>query len=110
MPASVDTTAFRAISHPIRRDILETLAGGERTVGDLVRRFDVTQPAVSQHLEILREAGLVSSRAAGRRRVYALDPAPLREVFDWAARFETFWSERLDRLGVVLDREGGSTR
>jgi DNA-binding transcriptional ArsR family regulator len=110
MPASADTAAFRAISHPIRRDILETLARGERTVGDLVRRFDVTQPAVSQHLEILREAGLVSARAAGRRRVYALDPAPLREVFDWAARFETFWSERLDRLGDVLDREANRAR
>src|SRR5918992_496172 len=110
MVVAVDTAAFRAISHPIRRDILDTLATGERSVGDLVRQFDVTQPAVSQHLEVLREAGLVRARAAGRRRVYALDPAPLREVFDWAARFEWFWAERLDRLGGVLDREAGRSR
>jgi DNA-binding transcriptional ArsR family regulator len=110
MPAAVDTAAFRAISHPIRRDILDTLAREERTVGDLVRQFDVTQPAISQHLEILRDAGLVRSRPVGRQRVYALDPAPLREVFDWTARFERFWAERLDRLGDVLDREASRSR
>ena len=105
MTTTVDSTAFRAISHPIRRDILEMLAGGERTVGDLRERFKVSQPAVSQHLETLREAGLVRARAQGRHRLYALEPAPLREVFDWAARFELFWADRLDRLGAVLDRE-----
>jgi len=100
-----EPAVFRAIAHPTRRSILDTLTGGERSVGELCDRFDVTQPAISQHLEVLREAGLVQARAVGRQRLYALDPAPLQEVFDWTARFEAFWQERFDRLGHVLDRE-----
>ena len=110
MPATASPTAagtFRAIAHPIRREILDALTAGERSVGDLTSRFDVSQPAVSQHLEVLREAGLVRARSVGRERRYALDPAPIREVFDWAARYEAFWRDRLGRLGAVLDREAG---
>jgi DNA-binding transcriptional ArsR family regulator len=102
-----DTIAFRAIAHPTRRGILDALASGDRSVADLTRLFEVSQPAVSQHLEVLRRARLVRSRQVGRQRIYELDPAPLREVFDWAARYERFWRERLGRLGQVLDRERG---
>jgi DNA-binding transcriptional ArsR family regulator len=74
-------------------------------VSDLCAMFDVSQPAVSQHLEVLRESGLVEATKVGRQRRYALDPAPLREIVEWAGRYERFWTERFDRLGRVLDRE-----
>jgi DNA-binding transcriptional ArsR family regulator len=100
-----DTSAFRAISHPTRRAILDTLAQGERSVTELTQQFAVSQPAISQHLDVLRRAGLVAVEPDGRQRRYRLDPAPLREVFDWATRYEAFWRGSLDRLGAVLDRE-----
>lgn len=108
MQTAPDTTVFRAISHPTRRAILDALAMRDRNVGELCAHFDVTQPAVSQHLDVLRDAGLVRARASGRQRIYSLEPAPLQEVFDWTARFEAFWHERLDRLGDVLDRQAAT--
>ena len=74
-------------------------------MSELCALFDVTQPAISQQLRVLREAGLVRVRKDGRLAWYSLDPGPLREVFDWAAHYEKFWRTRLDLLGRVLERE-----
>jgi DNA-binding transcriptional ArsR family regulator len=82
---------YRAISDPTRRRILELLAEAERPLKDLVRRFRMTQPALSQHLRVLRESGLVRVRRQGRLRVYSLDAAPLRDIHHWLSRYEAFW-------------------
>jgi len=84
--------------------MLELLGVGERTADELAQPFDMSQPAVSQHLRVLRDAGLVNVRKEGRHRVYSLDPQPLREVFDWAQYFEGFWRKKLSALGRELDR------
>src|SRR5262249_10923555 len=101
---------FRAVAHPMRRAILDELARGERTAGDLVALFDVSQPAVSQHLGVLKEAGLVRSRREGKQQVYVLVARPLREVYDWAAHYERFGESKLDALGRLLDREAAKGR
>lgn len=92
----------------MRRRILELLAQGEQTSGALTSairaEFGISQPAVSQHLRVLRESGLTSVRAEGTRRLYAVEPAPLREVDDWLERFRGFWEQRLDALGTELAR------
>ena len=95
---------FRAVSDPTRRQMLELLRVRDRTVTELAEPFAMTQPAVSQHLRVLREAGLVDVRKEGRHRVYHLDPVPLQEVFDWVQYFEEFWREKLSELGRELDR------
>jgi DNA-binding transcriptional ArsR family regulator len=97
---------FRAVSDPTRRAILDLLADEERSVGDLVERFDMSQPAISQHLRVLADARLVSRRREGRRGVYSLAPDRLREVHDWSAHYQRFWTEKLIALGEHLDREG----
>jgi DNA-binding transcriptional ArsR family regulator len=95
---------FEAVSEPTRRAMLDLLAGGERSVGELVDRFDVTQPAISHHLRILREAGLVKTRKAGRQRLYCLQARPLRRIHDWVAHYERFWTNKLNALGQHLRR------
>jgi DNA-binding transcriptional ArsR family regulator len=95
---------FHAVSDPTRREMLQLLGVGERTAAELAAPFDMSQPAVSQHLRVLRDAGLVDVRKEGRHRVYVLDPRPLREVFDWAQYFEGFWRTKLSALGRELDR------
>lgn len=102
--------AFRAVSDPTRRAIIDALAGGERTVTELCELFDVTQSAISQHLRVLREAGLVEVRADGRHRHYRLQAEPLRAVHDWTAGYRRFWTDRLQALGQVLDREAARLR
>lgn len=87
-PASA--TVFHAIADPTRRAILVALARWERTAGVLAEPFGMSQPAVSQHLRVLRDAGLVRHRRAGRHRLYRLEPDPLREVRDWVRWFEPF--------------------
>jgi DNA-binding transcriptional ArsR family regulator len=79
---------FRAISEPTRRRILDLLADRERAVKELVPQFRMSQPALSQHLRVLRDAGLVRIRRQGRMRVYSVDPGPLREVSDWVGRYQ----------------------
>ena len=96
--------AFRAISDPTRRAILDQLAERDRSVGELCESFDMTQPAVSQHLRVLRDAGLVTPRQEGRRRFYRLEPEPLRAVHDWVQHYERFWSDKLRALRDYLDR------
>jgi len=86
------------LADPIRRDILELLAEHERSAGDLVAKFPVSQPAISRHLRVLREAGLVRVRGEGQRRIYRLDPAPLAALDDWLGHYRHFWSARLDAL------------
>ena len=83
---------FAALADPTRRRIVEMLAARELPAGEIARRFDMTAPAVSQHLRLLREAGLVHVRRDAQRRIYALDPRGLIELDEWLARFRRFWS------------------
>jgi DNA-binding transcriptional ArsR family regulator len=101
---------FRAVSDPTRRGIIDALAAGERTVSELCALFDVTQSAVSQHLRVLRETGLVVVRVQGRHRHYRLQAGPLQAVHDWTASYRHFWSDRLDAIGAALDREAARLR
>ncbi len=100
--------AFDVLGDPARRHILELLAAGERTAGELTVEvqgaFGISQPAVSQHLRVLRDAGFVHVRADGARRFYTIDPAPLRDVDGWLGRFRPFWEQRLDALGTEVAR------
>ena len=93
---------FTAVAHPIRRQLLDLLAGGERPVGELAARFSVTRPAISQHLRVLRDAGLVAERRQGRERIYRLVPGPLQALDDWLAAYRSLWDDRLDRLEDYL--------
>lgn len=100
--------AFDVLGDPVRRRILELLVDGEQTSGALTAtirdEFGISQPAVSQHLKVLREAGFVHVRADGTRRHYALDAEPLHAVDRWLAPFKQFWDQRLDALGTELAR------
>ncbi len=105
--------AFDVLGDPVRRRILELLASGEHTSGEVVEvvggEFGISQPAVSQHLRVLRDSGFATVRAAGTRRIYAVDPSGLREVDAWLEQFRGFWEQRLDALGTELAR-GRRTR
>jgi DNA-binding transcriptional ArsR family regulator len=106
MPARLyfePVTAFAALADPSRRQILDLLRDRERPVGELVDELRLSQPGVSKHLRVLREAGLVAVRPQGRRRLYALRPAPLVEVDAWLAPYRQHWSERLDALERHLE-------
>ncbi|HEY5024140.1 MAG TPA: metalloregulator ArsR/SmtB family transcription factor [Acidimicrobiales bacterium] len=101
--ASTTADAFNAVAEPRRRQILDVLSGGERPVNDLVALLGVAQPLVSKHLRVLREVGLVDVRDVGRQRVYRVNGRPLKPIHDWVANYEQSWSERFDRLDVVLE-------
>lgn len=104
--ASLHSSPFRALADGTRRRILESLRERERSVNELVEGLDASsQPALSQHLKVLREAGLVTVRRDGRRQMYALDPRPLTEVRDWLAHFDRFWDGKLDALSAFLDED-----
>lgn len=90
---------FHAIADGNRRILIDLMEPGPRAVGELVLASGMSYSATSQHLAILRRAGLVSSEASGRRRIYRLRPAGLREVYDWSGRYRQFWRGRLDALG-----------
>ena len=94
--------AFAALGDPTRQRIVEMLAARELSSGEIAKRFDMTAPAVSQHLKLLREAGLVQVRRDAQRRIYALDPTGLAELDAWLARFRRFWAGRLDALETQL--------
>lgn len=100
--------AFDVLGDPVRRRILELLADGELSSGAITAvvqaEFGISQPAVSQHLRVLRESGFANVRAQGTRRLYAVDAAPLREVDDWIDHFRGFWDQRLDSLATELAR------
>ena len=100
--------AFDVLGDPVRRRILELLAGGERSSGEIVdavrHRFGISQPAVSQHLRTLRESGFATVRVEGARRIYAVDATPMKEVDAWVNRFRGFWEHRLDALATEIAR------
>lgn len=103
MPRSSDSV-FRSISHPTRRAVLDRLQRhGEQPVHELAEPLRVSQPALSQHLRVLRESGLVAARRDGRERVYRLEPEPLFEVASWLEPYARFWQGRLEALGEHLD-------
>jgi DNA-binding transcriptional ArsR family regulator len=96
--------ALAALADPTRRELVELLAAGELAAGDLADRFPVSRPAISRHLRVLRQSGLVRVRAEGKRRLYALDPRPLRELDDWLEPYRTLWAQRLDALDTEIAR------
>ncbi|MDB5451794.1 MAG: transcriptional regulator, ArsR family [Caulobacteraceae bacterium] len=93
---------FRALADPTRRAVFERLAERELSVGELTTGFDVSQPAISQHLAALREAGLVFERRQGRRAYYRSNPDGLRPLAAWVDRYRDFWPDRIERLKTVL--------
>lgn len=106
MSRSASTTdVFHAVADSNRRLMLDFLSRGEAPVGDLVEHAGLSYSAVSQHLAVLLEVGLVLRRQDGRQRLYRLDPAPLRAVHDWTAHYEKFWRGKLARLHKLLDEK-----
>jgi DNA-binding transcriptional ArsR family regulator len=95
--------AFAAIAHPARRQILDMLAEEERSVVDLSKPFSMSRPAVSQHLRILLDVGLVDVHRVGREQRYRLRSEPLAAVYDWVGHYTQFWQEKLDDLGKYLE-------
>lgn len=106
--------AFDVLGDPVRRRILELLADGETSAGDVAAvvgaEFGISQPAVSQHLRVLRDNGFATVRAEGTRRLYAVDPTGLQEVDAWVDQFRVFWDQRLDALGTEIARGKKSRR
>ena len=96
---------FLALADPTRRQIVETLARGERPFGEVADLFEMSRPGVSQHLKVLKEAGVVQVRRDAQRRLYSLRTDGLREVDEWLSRVKRFWPDRLDRLERALREE-----
>ena len=94
---------FQALGDPSRRAIFESLTRGEAAVKDLTARFDISQPAVSQHLATLKDARLVSGRREGRQVYYRVEPSGLKPLIDWIAHYRAFWLEHMDRLQRLLE-------
>ena len=103
MLANHEADVFKAVADPTRRELLMLLRARDHTASELALPFTISQPALSQHLRILREAGLVSVRTEGRHRVYSLEPANLVEFFDWVKYFEDLWRSSLMKFGEILD-------
>jgi DNA-binding transcriptional ArsR family regulator len=103
-------TAFQIIAEPNRRAILSLLVTSQQSVGEIERRLRMSQPTVSKHLRVLREAGFVESTVDAQRRLYRLNPEPLQEVDAWLAQFRRFWSEHVDALERHLDRVAQSNK
>ena len=97
--------AFAAVAEPSRREILDLLRDGTRSVGEIVERTGLSQPGVSKHLRVLRDHGLVRVRHDAQRRLYDLEPAPLAELDAWLEPYRALWSNRLDALGRHLEEE-----
>jgi DNA-binding transcriptional ArsR family regulator len=98
---------FEAIAHPVRRGLLDQLARGEQTVNALAAPYGISRPAISQHLQILRQAELVTERRVGRARLYRLQPQRLREVREWLDTYERFWQDKLVALEAYLEEQHG---
>ncbi len=101
--------AFETLADPTRRRIVEALRSGERQVNDIVELSGIHQSGVSRHLRILNEAGFVTSRPEGQRRLYRLRPEPFRELEAWLAQYRSLWEERLDRFGAALEKRRKDT-
>jgi DNA-binding transcriptional ArsR family regulator len=102
--------SLAALADPTRRRIVEMLAARDRTAGEIVEEFDMSAPAISQHLKVLREAGLVKVRPEGQHRIHSLDPAGLDEIEAWLAKTKRFWERRLDALERELRAEDEAKR
>ncbi len=102
--AETENRIFQALADPSRRAIFESLVQGEAAVKDLTAQFDISQPAVSQHLAALKEAGLVVGRREGRRVYYRVEPRGMRPLVDWISRYRVFWVNRLSRLEKLLEK------
>jgi DNA-binding transcriptional ArsR family regulator len=102
--AATTSDVFNAVAEPRRREVIDLLAGGERSVGELVAALGRPQPQVSKHLRVLLEVELVSVRREGRRRLYRLEGAGLKQIHDWVGAFEPLWQERLDELDAVVQQ------
>jgi DNA-binding transcriptional ArsR family regulator len=102
--ASPSNDVFRALADPTRRAILELLRDSARSATEIAEPFEMSQPAMSQHLRVLRDAGLVRVAVVGRQHFYALDPRPLRQIERWIQRYRGFWEGKLDHLSAYLDR------
>ncbi len=102
--AVVQNKVFQALADPSRRAIFEVLTRGEAAVKDLTARFDISQPAVSQHLAALKDAGLVSGRRDGRLVYYRVDPRGMKPLIDWIAHYRAFWTEHVGRLERLLEK------
>jgi DNA-binding transcriptional ArsR family regulator len=100
--AATTSDAFNAVAEPRRRQIIGLLAQGELSVSELVHLLDLAQPAVSKHLQVLRDVGVVQAREDGRRRVYRLEGSALKPIHDWVRQFEQTWADRFARLDDVL--------
>ena len=96
---------YQAIADPTRRRILDLLAESEHSVGELAEPFQMSRPAISQHLKVLRDAGLVSEHRQGRQRIYQLQPQPLHEVELWMRSYRRFWRNKMHALGEYLDSQ-----
>ncbi|WP_086838512.1 ArsR/SmtB family transcription factor [Amycolatopsis kentuckyensis] len=101
--AATTADTFNAVAEPRRRQILDVLMAGERSVGDLVDLLGLAQPQVSKHLRVLREVGAVDVRGDGRQRLYRLNGAALKPIHDWVKRYERTWAERFDLMDDVLE-------
>jgi DNA-binding transcriptional ArsR family regulator len=101
--SSTTSDVFNAIAAPHRREILDVLMAGEKAVGAIVDDLAISQPQVSKHLRVLSDVGLVRCRAVGRRRLYRAQPAPLRPLHEWLAKYERAWNERMDRVDSYLE-------
>ena len=100
---------FQAIADPTRRRILDLLGAGDRTVSEIASPFRISQPGVSQHLRVLRDANLVRQKRVGRYRRYRLNAAALRQVYDWVAHYDRFWDEKLKALGKYMENKSHAT-
>jgi DNA-binding transcriptional ArsR family regulator len=110
--SSTTSDVFNAIAEARRREILDALVTGEKPVGEIVTDLSMSQPQVSKHLRVLSEVGLVSCRADGRHRMYRLEPARLRPLHEWLAKYEQAWNDRLDRVDDYLQelqQQGGGS-
>jgi DNA-binding transcriptional ArsR family regulator len=101
------TATFDVLAEPVRRRILDDVRDEERSVGELVERLHLSQPGVSKHLRVLREAGLVNVRRDAQRRLYRVNPGPLAEVDAWLEPYRRLWTSRLDALERSLDDDAG---
>ena len=101
---AAENRIFQALADPSRRAIFESLTRGEAAVKDLTARFDISQPAVSQHLAALRDAGLVNARRDGRLVYYRVEPRGMKPLIDWISHYRAFWTERMRKLEHLLER------
>jgi DNA-binding transcriptional ArsR family regulator len=106
----MELDVFQVLADPTRRRIVEALGAGESQVGDVVDKAGIHQSGVSRHLRILSDAGFVSMRPDGQRRLYALRPEPFREMDEWLGRYKALWETRLDRFGHALEKKRQRTK